>query len=455
MSQLDAAALDFAPGILAIQEAPPSPLPRIMLYVLSALIAILVAWAMLGRVDVIATAEGKLVPQSYLKIVQPADSGILKEILVKEGDQVEAGQTLLRLDAQLSQADTRIVEAEVQQKTLQLRRIDAELADSPLLMKKGDDAEAFRQVNAQYLAHRQAYRDAIAQEEATRSKAREDLAGAEQVQRKLAQVLPAYQETESAWNRLGQEGFAGKLMVMEKQRDRIEKEQDLKAQHYTIAGLQANLAQSDKRIAQITSNYRQQLHNERVEAQGQLEKASQELAKQKHKNALLELKAPQAGIIKDLATHTLGTVVSPGTILLTLVPANEPLQAEVMVKNEDVGFVHAGQAVKVKLAAYPFQKYGMVEGKVIHVGADASEGQGQAGGQTNARGAVGQDGTQTPTTYKAIVRFERQYLTADGEKFELTPGMQVVAEVNQGDRTVMDYLLSPVQKAFREAGRER
>ena len=148
----------------------------------------------------------------------------------------------------------------------------------------------------------------------------------------------------------------GGSLVLERERDRIEKEGDLKTQAFAVESLKASIAQSQKRLAQITSNYKQQLHNERVEAQGQLDKLQQEVAKQRHKQTLLELKAPQAGIVKDVATHTIGSVVSPGTILLTLVPKDEPLQAEVMINNDDVGFVREGQSVKVKLAAYPFQK---------------------------------------------------------------------------------------------------
>ena len=108
MSNATVDTLDFAPALLAIQEKPPSPLPRIMLYTLAGLFSILLVWALIGQVDVIATAEGKLVPQSYLKIVQPADSGILQAILVKEGDAVQAGQVLMRMDAQVAKADTSI-----------------------------------------------------------------------------------------------------------------------------------------------------------------------------------------------------------------------------------------------------------------------------------------------------------------------------------------------------------
>ncbi len=442
-------ALDFAPAILAIQEKHPSPLPRTMLYLLLTLIGILIVWAILGKLDIVASAEGKLIPQTYLKIVQPADAGIVKDILIKEGQRVEAGQVLLRMDTKVSEADGEILKNEFVLKSLQLRRIDAELTGAMLKIEKGDNAELFRQIEAQFLAHVRAYQDAINQERASLAKAQHDLASSTQIQAKLEQTLPAYQAQETAWQKLGKDGFAAPLMVQDKVRERIEKEQDLRAQDFNVAGLKAAISQSQQRIAQVTSNYRRELMNERVEVEAQYRKLEQEWAKQQHKQGLLELKAPQTGIVKDLATHTVGTVVAPGTILMTLVPLNEPLQAEVMVKNEDVGFVHEGQKVKVKLAAYPFQKYGMVDGMVSHVGADSIE--------QNPNKLDGQlaDKPRPQATYKAIVTFDKQALEADGESFKLAPGMQVVAEIKQGSRTVMEYLLSPVQGAFHEAARER
>ena len=185
-----------------------------------------------------------------------------------------------------------------------------------------------------------------------------------------------------------------------------------------------------------------------------MDKLQQEVTKQRHKQTLLELKASQAGKIKDVATHTIGSVVSPGTILLTLVPIDEPLQAEVMINNDDVGFVHEGQSVKLKLAAYPFQKYGMVEGTVTHVSADAADGQGQ--GKQNSPNQTGTSNQASDQAgYKAIVTLNAQSLNANGKTFNLAPGMQVAAEINQGKRTIMEYLLSPVQGVFQEAARER
>ena len=142
-------------------------------------------------------------------------------------------------------------------------------------------------------------------------------------------------------------------------------------------------------------------------------------------------------------------MLQPGTVLMTIVPANEPLRAEVWVDNHDRGFVHEGQKVRVKVAPYPFQKYGMIEGVVKTVSADASESQRNAGPE-------GQNTPPPPASqFRSIVELKAQVLEADGARHKLMPGMQVDAEISLGDRTVMEYLLSPVTKAFREAGRER
>ncbi len=450
LNSLAVEALDFAPAILALQERPPSPLPRAMLYTLLALCACLLVWAAIGKLDIIAVAEGKLVPQTYVKIVQPAESGILREIMVNEGDRVTEGQILMRLDTQLSEADTKIVSAEIKQRELQLRRVDAELSGKGLHREAGDPTELFQQVDAQYQAHRRAYRDALAEERAALSKAKEELGAAGETRKKLQAVLPSYQQEEAAWATLGEKALAGQLQVLERRRARIETEQDLRAQERTVGSLKAAIAQSENRLAQITSRYQEQLHNERIEAHAQLDKLQQEWAKQRHKNALLELKAPQAGIIKDLATHTLGAVVSPGTVLMTLVPSHEKLRAEVMVKNQDVGFVHQGQTAKIKVAPYPFQKYGLIEGHVVHVSADANDAQPQhpAAEESKAKPPLS-------LTYKAIVELATQVLERDGRRYALTPGMHVVAEIHQGQRTVLEYLLSPVRGVFHEAMRER
>ena len=236
------------------------------------------------------------------------------------------------------------------------------------------------------------------------------------------------------------------MAANEKNREFVEKEQDLKTQVASVQSLNASIAQSVKRIASLRSQYRSQLENERIDTLAQLNKSGQELEKSNVKAGHLEIRAPNSGVVKDLATTNRGAVVAAGALLMNIVPKEEPLQAEVLLNNQDVGFIAVGQYVYVKVAAYPFQKYGLLEGKVKLVSADSADPKQQ------------QQLGQPPTlTYRAIVRLYATTLksAATGERLALNPGMLVTAEIHQGQRSVLEYLLSPVKKVGQEAARER
>lgn len=444
---------DFAAPLLRIQQNPPHPLGRRVLLTLACLLAGLLVWSIVGQLDIVAVAEGKLVPQSYVKIVQPPESGIVLEILVREGEAVRAGQVLMRMDALPAEADSKSVDADLARKRLTLKRIDAELSGMPLGFAASDSPAVAAEITAQYRANRAAVESALAEERTRLAKAKAEMAAAERVKLKLQSTLPHYQEQEHAFDKLSKQGFAGPLMASDKRRERMEKEEDLRAQEHLIESARAGMAQSERKLIQIESDSRKQLYTERNDIHGSVEKLSQESAKLTHRRGLLELKAPQDGIVKDLATHTAGTVVQPGTVMLTLVPMvsrGELLKAEVWISNEDIGFVRTGQPVKVKLAAFPFQKYGMIDGVVEYVGADALDANVPDAGNSNADRK-----TLKLLTYKALVSLKSMSLGADAEHLDLGAGMQATAEIALGRRTVMEYLLSPVQKAWHEAARER
>jgi HlyD family secretion protein len=443
---------DFAPPLLRIQERPPAPLAGWMLRLLLALLVAVLLWSVFGRLDIVAVADGKLVPSSYLKIVQPAEQGIVKEILVKEGEAVRQGQVLIRMDPALTQADVSAIRVEYLNQRIALRRIDAQLGGARFVREQGDPADLFLQVEAQYRANVQAYENALAQERSLLQKAKYDLAAAQATKAKLAQVLPHYVAQEKAFEKLAKDGFAGHILYTDKQRERIEREQDLRTQEFTIRSNQALIEQSERKLAQITADYRRSLQTERIEAAARAQKAQQELAKHEHRFSLLELRAPQPGVVKDLATHTIGTVASPGTILMTLVPENDDMLAEVWVSNEDVGFVRLGQKVKLKLLAYQFQKYGMIEGSVRQVSADATE---APSANTRSDALSGRDRPMGPLAYRALVELKSQALNVDQERYRVASGMQVAGEIHLGTRSILEYVLSPVQKAWHEAGRER
>lgn len=442
--------IDFAPGLLRIQERPPAPFAGVLLMILLLLFMCVLAWAALAQLDVVASAPGKLVPQTYLKIVQPPEQGIVREILVTEGQQVAKGDVLIRMDAVMAGADVRSLSFEADEKRLALRRIAAQLEGVPLRAEAGDRPDLLARVAGQYQANVQAYQNAMAQERAVLEKARHDLAAAQQIKTKIEEVLPHYRNQDNAYTQLVNEGFMGRIIAADKQRERVEKEQDLLTQAHNIKSSQSLIEQSERKIAQITADYRRALQAERVEASAQREKLTQELTKQEHRHQLLELRAPHAGMIKDLATHTVGTVAAPGTILMTVVPKDDPLIAEVFVTNEDVGFVRPGQDVRVKLAAFQFNKYGMLDGKVRQVSPDATEGRDQGASADGGRRPA-----QAPLTYRTIVDLGSQELLSESVRHALAAGMQVTAEIHLGTRSILEYLFSPLSRAFQEAARER
>lgn len=442
--ELDRQAWDFRPDLLTIQRSPPSAWPRSVLIAIVVLVAMLLLWAAFAKLDIIATAQGRLVPMTFTKVVQPAESGVVVEILARDGDVVRAGQVLLKLDARAASTERDGLAKDVAIKRLTVARIEAELADRPFVPPQGAPVDVAIQVEAQYRARRQSLTDALSQEDSAQNKARADLVSAQQILSKLRQTLPIYRQSAEAHEKLLKDGFIGEVAANEKRREWLESEQNLKAQEASVQSLAAVIEGSEKRKAALKSNYRSELENERLEAVTQLNRSAQELDKSTIKSGLYEVKAPTDGVVKDLSVNSPGAVIAAGSVLMNIVPRGEPVQAEVLLSNEDVGFVVAGQKAQVKIAAFPFQKYGLIDGKVALLSPDSADQRQQ------------QQTGQPQLSYRALITMEQQSLKApSGEALELQPGMLVTAEIHQGQRTVLEYLLSPVQKTVAESARER
>ena len=431
----------FAPGWLRVDAAPPSSGRRRLLHALVALVACAIAWACVGKLDVVVVADGRLAPRTQLKLVQPVEAGVVREVLVAEGASVLEGELLVRLDAAIADSETRALRADLARRDLQRRRVDAELAGVPPVRRGDDPDDAYAAMLALYHANRRAHLDAVAQETAAAERLAQELEAARASERKLERVLPIVRSAAERYAQLRAEGFVSELAALEREREHIEKAQDLASQRHVVAGLDAASVQAARRLAQLVSGYRAQLHAERAQAEGEIARAAEGLARQLVRADRVELRAPYAGTVKDVATHGAGTVVAAGTPLVTLVPAGEELVAEVLVRHEDAGFVQPGQAARVKLVAYPFQKYGTLDGRVVHVAADASDPPERAPG--------------TASGYRARIALAAQSLRGAEGTLELVSGMLVGAELRLGERRVVEYLLAPVQKAWREAARER
>jgi HlyD family secretion protein len=435
-----------SPTLHELERAAPRFALRLVSAVLCLLVAVLLVWACAAQLDIVATAPGRLVPASQVKVVQAADAGIVREILVGEGDRVRAGQVLFRLDPTLAAAASEQVAAELSARRLVVRAIDAEVADRPFTPASDDAPVLFAQVRSQFGARRQALQDALAQEREAEARLRHERRAAQRQLEKLQQTLPVYQQAAASFARLLADGFVGELAANDRRREAVEREQDLKAQEATLEALAAALAQNERRQRQLLSGYRADLLRERADAFTAVQRLEQEQARAGFHASLLEVRAPQDGVVKDLGVLVSGAVVQAGSALLRIVPDADPLAAEAMLANEDIGFVEPGQRAKVKLAAYPFQKYGVVEGRVARISADAID-------AVEAQRSIG---ATALLAYRATIALDSDRLMPPGAApLGLAPGMAVTVEIHLGRRSVTEYLLSPVQRIAAEAGRER
>ena len=438
--------LQFVPSLLRLQASAPSPLPRAVIRIASVFLVAVLAWAVLARLDVVAVATGRIIPSAFVQTVQPAEGGVVREVLVREGERVQAGQPLVRMERRASDAEFQALRVRHDERRLELRGLDAELAGGAFASRADDDQALFERARVHLAARRQAHADAMQAERSAAARSDSDRVAADAQRARLRDTVPLLAEQADAWSQLVAEGFAGRLQAQERVRLHLEGARELEAATASADAAAAAAVQARQRLAQRESEHRQQLLTLRAEAQSDLDRLAAELRKQDVRRELLVLHAPRAGVVKDIATHSIGAVVQPATVLLSLVPTDAPLEAEVHVTDNDAGFVREGQSVRVKIGAFAFQRYGMVGGTVRHVGPDAVE--------PRVAGARGDDGTSAGG-YRAFIALDREALDHEGRRLPLVAGMLVAAEVQLGTRSVLDYVLSPVAKTVMEAGRER
>lgn len=440
---------DFSPRLLGLREDPPGALPRLMVGLVALLFIGLLLWSIFGRLNIVARATGKLVPESRVQVVQPLDGGRVAEILVEEGQHVAAGEPLIRMDPRFSAAELARYREQLTLARLQRRRIEATLADKSFTRKEGENPALYQQVHAEFVSERRAYRHSIERQKATLERTQKELASAHHVRDQYKEALALAKEYERTYAELGKQQAVARFEILDQQRARIEAATDLASQEQRIDRLKGQIREARAELARMESERRQRLVSRRNKLSSEIAALEANWQKQHIRNGLLELRAPRAGIVKNLAVHTEGSVTPSGTELLSIVPKDEPLRAEVLVSNSDIGFVHVGQQARVKLSAYPFQRFGTVEGTIEMVSPDAQSKDQKNQFSTRNGQSRGQGG------YTARIVLDRQQLTYEGEKLDLRPGMQVVAEVDIGTRSVLDYVVSPVAKTLDYAGKEK
>jgi hemolysin D len=431
----------FLPAVLEVLETPPNPLGRIVLWILLSFVGLALLWSSLGHIDVVASAEGKVLPRGRIKVIQAADVGVVRAIHVTNGKFVKAGEQLIVLDPTATDAD-----AAQARESLFVASIDRARAAG--LVRAGEGgAVRFEApdgtpggivttqrslVAARVAEHRTAL-DAL-REERTQRAAELGMVAAEVS--KLEQQLPLAEEQLASLTKLDP-GLVPRLRVAEVNERVIGMRQDLVIRRAELVKNRAALAAVDSQVGKLRSEFRAQALDALSEAEANYRLRAEEVKKADDRAKLTVLTSPIDGVVAQLGVHTIGAVVRPADALLAIVPRGEELVVEAMVLNKDIGFVHEGQPVELKFQAYPFTRYGVVSGTVETLSSDAV------------------DNEDLGLVFPCQVRIEQPWLQVDSKRVVLAAGLAATAEIKTGERRIIEYLLSPLSRRLQEAGRER
>ena len=433
---------EFLPAHLELVETPVHPAPRWTMRIIALLAVLTLLICIFGKLDIVVVANGELMPNSNVKVIQPAVTGIVRQILVRDGQRVVVGQPLVILDTQQAAADASMARTNRIHASLAMARAHALLnaagGDQPPKVLPTKDATPLEQQQSDDLAAQiwRAYVDKRQDARAQLQARMADLDSTRQEVAKLQATAPLARQQAEAYKALAASKDVARTEYLDREQTAQNQEHEIQAQRSHAMQLAAAVTQQRADLGGLTSEF---LRDQRLE----LDKNTQ-LYTESHgvevkamtRQALLSLDAPVTGTVQQLAVHTIGGVVTTAQTLMDVVPG-DTLQVKATIENRDVGFVHEGQPVVVKVAAFPYTHYGYLTGKVVELANDAA--------WDRKRGSV----------FTAYVKLDSDRMAVDGRPIPLTPGMAVSAEITTGRRRVISYFLGPLIGGAQESLRER
>ena len=466
-SQVDRADQEFLPAAIEILERPGSPIAFIFLKLIASFTVLALLWATFGWTDIVAVARGKIQPAGRIKLVQPIDIGKVSKIYIENGKEVQENDVLVDLDPSEAQADaSALSEALASFRAESARRkMVVKAADTTMLPLEIDwwhgVPEAIRQremeVGFADLRNLVGQAQALEAQRAQKHAERDRLINTIAAQERLIRTLQERVDMRASLLRTESGTRASVIDAME-------------TLHYQMAALEgergqvleterasdALSAERNKTIANFISDNMTRAN----EAERQATETEQRLLKARVKVDHMSLRSPSHGIVQALSITGVGQVLQPGQEVMRIVPQRGDIEIEVYVENKDIGFIYEGQDAYLKIEAFPFTRYGVVEAKVIRVGKDAipdpdaKQLEGDPSRPSESRSQAGAQHVQS-LVFPVILKAEQKSIFAEGHHIPLSAGMAVTAEIKTGQRRIIDYLLSPIKEVNSEAMHER
>ncbi len=450
---------EFLPAALEIMERPPSPAGRAVMLTLIALIVIALAWASVGHLDIVATAEGRIIPSGKVKLIQPFETGVVKSIAVHDGQHVQAGELLIELDptinaAEAGHVDHDLISAEIDA----VRRHAADTGQNDFVAPDGadpSDVETARHLLQAQLDEQSAKLDNLSRQ-LEQKQAEKD--GAQATINKLQTAMPMIKKRRDIRKYLSEHEFGSKLTYLESEQQLTEQQDEMEVQRHKLDESSAAIAALQRQREETDAEFHRDNLDKLSEDEGKVGSLRQDLDKARERTMLQSLRAPVDGTVQQLSVHTVGGVVTPAQQLLIVVPDDAKLEIEANLPNRDAGFVHEGQEAEIKIEAFTFTRYGLLHGHVIDLSRDTGpldERQAQQAQQPQPDKDEEETRQAHQAGYIAHISLDETTIDTETGPQALGPGMAATVEIKTGRRRVIDYLLSPMKRYAHEGMKER
>ncbi len=407
---------------------------RRLIAVAAAGMLLLILWSAFAQVDQVTRGTGKVIPSSKAQLVQPATPAVIKNILVRGGQSVHKGQLLVQLDDAQSSSELGQLQAENERLGLRAERLQTEATGGSLGCQGDDcaDEQRLQQVRvATANARQSALSAAIEQRRRDQQEALATAASLVDSERLARQQVAMLQP-------LAAKGIVPQTDLLSAQRDLVDVQGRLSAARQAAARAGAAISEAQADLSSARLDFRQQALNERSEIKTKIAVNEQTIRGASARQERNELRAPSDGVVNDVQITTVGGFVNAGEKIMQIVPVGEKLLVEARVAPSDIAFIKVGDKANVKVTAYDFSIFGGLQGKVQQVSADSIF-----------------DEAERKAYYTVLIETDRSYITRGSTRLPIVPGMICDVEIVTGRRSILTYLLKPIEKAFDMALTER
>jgi len=417
---------------IALEEASVPNVLRTGVSVVGVLMVAFFLWAGIAKVEEIAVASGQVIPSGYIQSIQHLEGGIIRQIMVEEGQVVEKGQPLLKLDDTAANADLGQMLARHQSLQAQAARLQSFVNGTVNDTGKMTPEEtailaSMQQARASQL---NVINDQITQKQ-------KELGALSATHSALEKNVGLLAKENSMYETMAAQGYGSKLMAMTSERELNQMRGQINENASQQRAAQAAIREAESRKVSLDADLKQEAMKNLGQVQAELAELDKSLNKLQGTANRTVITSPVRGIVKGLAVHTIGAVAEPGKVLMEIVPMDEKMVVEAMVSPSDIGNLRPGQDAKVKISAFDFSRYGSVHGRLESISAStfqAKEGE---------------------NFYKVKIGLDQNYIGRDPSHNQITPGMMVQADIISGDKTILQYLLKPIHLAASTALHER